>query len=119
MRAPRGEDRPWGRWDVLHEEPGFKVKRILVRPGQRLSYQTHARRAEHWAVVRGSAAVTLDSRELRLDAGGTLTIPLGAAHRLANPGTQDLIIIEVQRGDYLGEDDIQRLADDYGRDPTP
>lgn len=110
-----GEDRPWGRWDVLHEEPGFKVKRLLVGPGQRLSYQTHARRAEHWTVARGLALVTLDGAEHRLEAGATLTIPLGAAHRVANPGPGDLVIIEVQRGDYLGEDDIKRLSDDYGR----
>ena len=114
-----GEDRPWGRWDVLHEEPGFKVKRILVRAGQRLSLQTHARRAEHWTVIRGRAAVTLQGSETRLDAGATLTIPLGASHRLANVGEDDLVVVEVQRGDYLGEDDIERFSDDYGRGTKP
>lgn len=110
-----GEDRPWGRWDILHEEPGAKVKRILVRPGQRLSYQTHARREERWTVLRGRALITLDGVETALAAGGMFSVPRGGAHRLANPGQEDLVIIELQLGDYLGEDDINRLSDDYGR----
>lgn len=110
-----GEERPWGRWDTLREEPGFKVKRLLVKPGQRLSYQTHARRSERWTVAKGEALVTLDGKDIRLPLGAMLEIPLGAAHRLTNPGTEDLIIVEVQLGDYLGEDDIVRLSDDYGR----
>lgn len=110
-----GEDRPWGRWDILHEEPGAKVKRILVRPGQRLSYQTHARREERWTVLRGRAMVTLEGKDISLEAGGMFQVPLGAAHRLTNPGEADLVIIELQLGDYLGEDDIKRLSDDYGR----
>ena len=114
-----GEERPWGRWDTLIEEPGFKVKRILVKPGQRLSYQTHARRAERWTVARGTAQVTLDGKDVRLAEGGMIEIPLGAAHRLANPGVGELIVIEVQLGDYLGEDDIKRLSDDYGRTGAP
>ena len=110
-----GEERPWGRWDTLHEEPGFKVKRLLVKPGQRLSYQTHARRSERWTVAKGAALVILDGKEVRLPLGGMLEVPLGAAHRLTNPGTEDLVVVEVQFGDYLGEDDIVRLSDDYGR----
>lgn len=110
-----GEERPWGRWDNLYEEPGFKVKRLLVNPGQRLSYQTHARRAERWTVAKGEALVTLDGKDIRLPAGAMLEVPLGAAHRLANPGTTELVLVEVQLGDYLGEDDIVRLSDDYGR----
>ncbi|MBI3299774.1 MAG: phosphomannose isomerase type II C-terminal cupin domain [Elusimicrobia bacterium] len=119
MLETSGEDRPWGRWDVLHEEPGAKVKRILVRPGQRLSYQTHARREERWTVVRGQARVTLDEKDTTLGAGDMISVPLGAAHRLANPGTVDLVIIELQLGSYLGEDDIKRLSDDYGRGGKP
>ncbi|MDE2290697.1 MAG: phosphomannose isomerase type II C-terminal cupin domain [Elusimicrobia bacterium] len=115
MSDPRGDERPWGRWDTLHEEPGFKVKRILVKPGQRLSYQTHARRAEHWNVVRGRALVTLDGRSITLEAGQSVDIPLGAAHRVSNEGPGDLVFVEVQHGGYLGEDDIRRLDDDYGR----
>lgn len=110
-----GEERPWGRWDTLHEEPGFKVKRLLVKPGQRLSYQTHARRAERWTVAKGAALVVLDGKDVRLPLGAMLEVPLGAAHRLTNPGAEDLVVVEVQLGDYLGEDDIKRLSDDYGR----
>lgn len=115
MADPLSQERPWGRWDTLHQEPGVKVKRILVRPGQRLSYQTHARRAERWTVVHGSALVTLDGKDQTVPTGGVITVPVGTAHRLSNPGRQDLVIIEVQLGDYLGEDDIARLSDDYGR----
>lgn len=110
-----GEERPWGRWDSLHTEPGVQVKRLLVRPGKRLSYQTHARRAERWTVAKGTARVTLEGKDLTLAPGGMVEIPLGAAHRLANPGTEDLVVVEVQLGDYLGEDDIVRLSDDFGR----
>lgn len=107
--------RPWGSWHVLHEAPGFKVKRIVVRPGQRLSYQTHARRAEHWTVVRGVATCTLDGATHELPVGAALDVPIGAAHRIANLHDDELEVIEVQLGDYLGEDDIVRLDDDYGR----
>lgn len=110
-----GEERPWGRWDCLHAEPGFQVKRLLVRPGKRLSYQTHARRSERWTVAKGEALVTLDGKEARLSPGGMIEIPVGAAHRLANPGQGELVVIEVQLGDYLGEDDITRISDDFGR----
>jgi mannose-6-phosphate isomerase len=107
--------RPWGTYTVLDEGDLFKVKRIEVLPHKRLSYQKHARRAEHWFVVEGSALVTLDGRELTLKAGAAIDIPVGAAHRVENPGSDPLVFIEVQRGDYLGEDDIVRLEDDFGR----
>jgi len=107
--------RPWGRYQVLEEGPGWKVKRIDVLPGERLSYQKHGRRSEHWMVVAGRARVTLDGRERDLAPGDTIDIPPGAAHRVQNPGPDPLTFIEVQRGEYLGEDDIQRLDDDYGR----
>jgi mannose-6-phosphate isomerase len=109
------DQRPWGTYTVLEEAPTFKVKRIEVLPGKRLSYQKHAQRAEHWVVVAGAAKVTLDGREITVRTGETIDIPIGAAHRVENPGEEDLIFIEVQRGNYLGEDDIVRLEDDFGR----
>jgi mannose-6-phosphate isomerase len=113
----RVEERPWGRFEVLEDADDCKVKRMTVTPGQRLSYQLHERRAEHWVVVRGRALVTLDGTDHELGAGEAIDIPRGAAHRVANPGTEALAFIEVQLGDYFGEDDITRLSDDYGR-PT-
>jgi mannose-6-phosphate isomerase-like protein (cupin superfamily) len=110
------EQRPWGAWHVLDEGPGYKVKRIEVRPGARLSYQTHAHRSEHWTVVQGTATCILDGETLELKPGGTIEVGIGTPHRIANRHDQDLVIIEVQRGDYTGEDDIVRLDDDYGRD---
>ena len=107
--------RPWGSYTVLEEAPTFKVKRIEVLPGKRLSYQKHAQRAEHWVVVEGTAKVTLDGEDITVRAGEAIDIPVGAAHRVENPGDNGLIFIEVQRGNYLGEDDIVRLHDDYGR----
>ena len=107
--------RPWGTYTVLEEAPNFKVKRIEVLPGKRLSYQKHSQRAEHWFVVEGTAKVTLDGKEITVRAGEAIDVPTGAAHRVENPGNEDLIFIEVQRGTYLGEDDIVRLEDDYGR----
>ena len=113
--SERYDERPWGNYTILDEGAGFKVKRIEVKPGKRLSYQKHARRAEHWYVVTGQARVTLDGREIDLTAGEAVDIPLGAAHRVQNPGEEPLVFVEVQRGDYFGEDDIVRLEDDYGR----
>lgn len=110
--------RPWGSFQVLEDTPDYKVKRITVDAGQRLSYQKHARRAEHWIVVGGSARVTLDGTPIDLAAGDSIDIPLGAAHRIENPGDEALTFIEVQTGDYFGEDDIVRLEDDYGRAPA-
>jgi len=107
--------RPWGTYTVLEEAPNFKVKRIEVLPGKRLSYQKHSQRAEHWFVVAGTARVTLDGSEIIVRTGEAIDIPIGSAHRVENPGDDDLIFIEVQRGSYLGEDDIVRLEDDYGR----
>jgi len=115
--SPRFDRRPWGTFTVLDEGDGFKVKRIEVFPGKRLSYQKHSRRAEHWVVVQGTAKVTLDDREIMVEAGEAIDIGIGSAHRVENPGEQTLLFIEVQRGDYLGEDDIVRLQDDFGRVP--
>ena len=113
--SPRFDRRPWGNFTVLDEGDSFKVKRIEVLPGKRLSYQKHAQRAEHWVVVEGTAKVTLDGREVLVTTGQAIDIDVGAAHRVENPGDQTLVFIEVQRGNYLGEDDIVRLQDDFGR----
>lgn len=112
------EQRPWGGYVVLDEAADFKLKRITVKPGKRLSYQFHDRRSEHWFVVRGTAAVTLDGEILEVPAGTAIDIPRGAAHRVANETADDLVLIEVQQGDYFGEDDITRLEDDFGRAPA-
>lgn len=111
------DERPWGSYTVLEdaEAEGFKVKRITVAPGQRLSYQRHAQRAEHWFVVAGVATVTLDDVEREVPAGAAVDIAVGTAHRVENRGTEPLLFVEVQQGAYLGEDDIVRLSDDYGR----
>lgn len=107
--------RPWGWYASLTVEAGFQVKRISVEPGQQLSLQLHRRRAEHWVVVRGRARVTVGESVQTLEVGQHVDIALAQVHRLANPGPGPLEIIEVQLGDYLGEDDIERLSDDYGR----
>jgi mannose-6-phosphate isomerase len=107
--------RPWGYYTVLADEPDHKVKRICVFPGKRLSLQRHLRRAEHWYLLCGEAVVTLEDREIRLGPGEAVDIPCGAAHRLLNTGGEEACFIEVQTGTYFGEDDIERLADDYGR----
>jgi mannose-6-phosphate isomerase len=110
------DDRPWGDYTVLDEATDYKVKRITVLAGKRLSYQRHARRSEHWLVVHGAGRVTLDGEEFDVLPGTAVDVPVGAAHRIANTGTtENLTFIEVQRGDYFGEDDIVRLEDDYGR----
>src|SRR4026208_1908664 len=90
--------RPWGTYTVLDEGSTFKVKRIEVLPGKRLSYQKHSQRAEHWFVIEGTAKVTLDGRDFTINAGEAIDVPVGSAHRVENPGEQDLIFIEVQRG---------------------
>jgi mannose-6-phosphate isomerase-like protein (cupin superfamily) len=100
---------------VLDIGEGYKVKRIHVMPGARLSYQTHSRRSEHWVVVSGRATCVIDGQVVTVEAGRTVDVPLGAKHRLGNDDSRELVVIEVQRGDYTGEDDIVRLDDDYGR----
>ena|SRR5215475_14166082 len=109
------EERPWGNFTVLDEGETYKVKRIEVLAGKRLSYQKHSSRSEHWMIVAGRAKVTLDGRETIIATGGTVDIPIGAAHRIENVDDRTLVFIEIQRGSYLGEDDIQRLQDDFGR----
>jgi mannose-6-phosphate isomerase len=118
LRQVETSERPWGTYAVLHEMPDHKVKTITVAPGQRLSYQTHERRSEHWHVISGRGVITLDGTDVEISAGSTVDIPVRVAHRVANPGSDPLVFIEIQRGDYFGEDDITRLDDDYGRTGT-
>jgi mannose-1-phosphate guanylyltransferase/mannose-6-phosphate isomerase len=110
--------RPWGSYDSLEEDEGFQVKRLIVNPGAVLSLQKHARRAEHWTVVRGSARITLNDSEFDLGVNESTYIAIGDVHRIANVTDEPVHIIEVQCGDYLGEDDIVRLEDNYGREGT-
>ena len=107
--------RPWGWYDGIDAGSRFQVKRILVKPGASLSLQKHHHRAEHWIVVRGTAEVTNGDQVILLTENQSTYIPLGTVHRLANPGKVPLEIIEVQSGSYLGEDDIVRFDDTYGR----
>ena len=122
QRASRSEatlhrrvHRPWGWYDSIDHGPRFQVKRILVKPGATLSLQMHHHRAEHWIVVSGTAQVTCGDKKLLLTENQSTYISLGEKHRLANPGNIPLEIIEVQSGSYLGEDDIVRFEDTYGR----
>jgi mannose-1-phosphate guanylyltransferase/mannose-6-phosphate isomerase len=114
-RLGREVFRPWGSFDNIDAAPGFQVKRITVLPGAALSLQMHRRRAEHWVVVSGTARITRDQEVFDLGPGGHTFIPVRTRHRIENPGTDTLRIIEVQVGDYLGEDDIVRFEDRYGR----
>ena len=107
--------RPWGWYETVSEVAGNKIKRIGVLPGQQISLQKHHQRAEHRVVVQGVARVTLDDRTFDLPTGGHCDIAIGQVHRLANVTTDPVEIVEVQFGSYLGEDDIVRLQDDYGR----
>ena len=107
--------RPWGWYDSIDAGERFQVKRIVVSPGASLSLQLHRHRAEHWVVVNGVAEVTCGDTIIRLKENESTFVPVNTPHRLSNPGTEPLEIIEVQSGDYLGEDDIVRLEDDYGR----
>ncbi len=108
-------ERPWGRYTVMQGGPGYKVKKVVVDPGCRLSLQLHHRRAEHWVVVQGEARVTIGEKVSLILPNQSVYIPLETAHRLENPGAEPLALIEVQTGDYLEEDDIVRLADDFWR----
>lgn len=111
----RRDDRPWGFFEVLSDEANSKVKRIVVFPLQRLSLQRHRRRSEHWYLVSGQGVVVRNGVEIPLVSGQSIDIPQGAWHRIVNTGGVDLIFIEVQTGDYFGEDDIERAEDVYGR----
>ena len=113
--AQEHDIRPWGNYTVLDDAPGHKVKRIVVSAGKRLSYQRHSRRAEHWFVVSGHGEAVLDGVSQPVGPGSTVDVARECAHRIANTGQEDLVFIEVQHGEYFGEDDIVRLEDDFGR----
>jgi len=110
------ESRPWGSFEILTEEKGYKVKRIIVHPNKRLSLQKHNHREEYWVVVSGNAKVTVNETVFNLEESGSCHIQKGDIHRLENSNDTDLILIETQIGDYLGEDDIIRISDDWNRE---
>ena len=107
--------RPWGKYDLIDNGEGYQVKRITVKPGAKLSVQMHHHRSEHWIVVSGTANVEINEEEIILHENQSSYIPIGAKHRLTNPGKIPLKLIEVQSGSYLGEDDIERFEDNYNR----
>ena len=109
------ENRPWGFYEVLADEKDHKVKRITVLANQILSLQRHQQRAEHWFILKGKALVTLNEQEKKIESGQAVDIGKGIKHRIKNVGEKDLVFIEVQTGDYFGEDDIERFEDVYGR----
>ncbi len=113
--AAATEIRPWGSFTTLEEGSGYKIKRIEVNPGHRLSLQMHHHRSEHWIVVSGTAKVTCGDQEMILGSNQSTYVPQCTSHRLENPGVIKLVLIEVQNGQYLGEDDIIRYSDDYAR----
>lgn len=106
---------PWGSFEVLSEAPGHKIKRIIVQPDGCLSLQLHHQRSEHWFVVSGNGVATVDGKKKSLRAGGCIDIPKKAKHRIQNPSDENLVFIEVQTGEYCGDDDIERFEDKYGR----
>jgi mannose-6-phosphate isomerase-like protein (cupin superfamily) len=107
--------RPWGSYTVLEEGPCFKIKRITVKAGAALSLQKHTRRSEHWVVVEGTAKIVIGDKTCLLQTNESTFVPMHTPHRLSNPSDKPLVIIEVQTGEYLGEDDIIRFEDTYGR----
>jgi mannose-6-phosphate isomerase len=107
--------RPWGRYEVLQESAMHKVKCIWVNPGERLSYQRHAKRAEHWFIVQGNGQVTIDGEVRQVAPGDQVDFGVGVLHRIANTGEVEMMFIEVQTGTYFGEDDIERIEDDFSR----
>ena len=110
------DQRPWGSYRILHAEPGTQVKRIEIKPGLRFSLQKHAKRSEKWVVVSGQGTVTVGDRQMPVAVGTMIDVPVGEVHRMHNTGREPLVFIEVQLGSYLGEDDIVRLSDDFGRE---
>ena len=108
-------ERPWGRYEVLQEGATYKVKSIHLFPGKRISYQRHQKRSEHWYITDGSGEVTLDGTVQQVSRGSVVQVPTGSLHRISNTGNIELIFIEVQTGTYFGEDDIERVEDDFGR----
>ena len=107
--------RPWGRYEILQESQLHKVKCIYVEPGKRLSYQRHHKRREHWLIISGTADVVLDGQSFTKFAGQTVDVEIGQLHRIGNSGDEELVFIEIQTGSYFGEDDIERVEDDFSR----
>jgi mannose-6-phosphate isomerase-like protein (cupin superfamily) len=108
-------ERPWGYYEVLMERPGYKVKNLTVLPQGEISLQRHSHRNEHWYIVKGKGIVTKNESEIRVLAGDSVDIPVNEVHRIKNVDNENLVFIEIAEGDYLGEDDIVRLEDKYGR----
>jgi len=108
-------ERPWGRYEILRESDSYKVKIIHVNPGKRLSYQRHEKRAEHWLIISGKARITLNGNIFEMSAGDSIDIEIRDLHRIENIGTTDVVFVEVQTGTYFGEDDIERIEDDFWR----
>ena len=115
MISIENEERPWGRFFVIHDQPTYKLKRIEVDPGGRLSYQYHHKRSETWTIVQGVGTITLDGNKNDYREGQTILIPQGVKHRIENKQQEKVVFIEVQTGSYFGEDDIVRIEDDYDR----
>ncbi|MFH1728001.1 MAG: phosphomannose isomerase type II C-terminal cupin domain [Pseudomonadota bacterium] len=115
IKSKEDNMRPWGFYEILSDKEDHKVKRITVYPGKRLSLQRHQKRSEHWFIVQGYGVVTLDDQKVTVSNGKAIDIPVTTAHRIENSGQKNLVFIEVQTGSYFGEDDIQRLEDDFGR----
>lgn len=109
------EERPWGSFEILYEEKNLKVKRIIVKPGQRLSLQSHEHRSENWVILQGDAVVQLDEENIPLAPNQSVFIHKNVKHRIENKGNSDVVFVEIQTGSYLGEDDIIRYEDDYNR----
>ena len=118
-RALVTEERPWGRWTVLEEGPDYKIKRLEVEPGRRMSLQMHHHRSEHWIVLSGTAKVVKGGEVIYVHQHESTYVPAATHHRIENPGLLPLVIIEIANGEYLGEDDIVRIEDDYQRAPGP
>ena len=115
IKTPREIKKPWGFYRSLIKEDGYQVKKLFIKPGESLSLQRHKHRAEHWVIINGKGIFTCGEKEITLSKNENLFIPAGEKHRVANPFSENLEIIEVLVGDYLGEDDIERLDDKYGR----
>ncbi len=109
------DHRPWGFYEVLHEGTDFKVKRIVVRPCKRMSLQRHFHRDEHWYILCGEPVIVVGDKHISMKQGDSIDIPAKTLHRMSNPGLEDMVLIEIQRGDSCREDDIERIEDDYGR----
>ena len=115
MISKEKEERPWGRFFVIHDEPNYKLKRIEVDPGGRLSYQYHEKRSEVWTITEGIGKVTIEGKVKDCKTGDAILIPKKAKHRIENKGSEKIVFIEVQTGSYFGDDDIVRIEDDYNR----